>query len=81
MNILSAFGGGLWVIPLLTLISTAYFGYKGYKASRSGHTQQTRSGTVSGSENVPFNKTGWHWGFWLSLLVTIGIVIWMYNER
>lgn len=58
MQILSAFGGGLFLIPLLILLAAAYSFYRGIKASKSGSTIQDKYGTASSDKNVSFFQTG-----------------------
>lgn len=82
MNLLSAFAGGLWIIPLLTITGAIFFGYKGYRASRSGSTVQNRDGsTTESTVNVPFYKTGYGVFCIILVLATIAIIIIMNNEK
>lgn len=72
MQLLSAFGGGLIVIPILILAGIIIFTISGIRSSKSGST--------SGG-NISFVKT---WQFVFALILTaalIGVTIWMYNER
>lgn len=82
MTLLGWLGGGLWIIPLLTLGGAAVFGYLGYKSSKSGSTVQNRDGSITESkENVPFYKTGFGVFSILLVIATIVILIMMYSDR
>jgi len=81
MNLLSAFGGGLFIIPLLFLTGIVVFTISGIRSSKSGSKQQTQKGTIYSDKNIPFYKT-WQAKFVLGLLIALVIIIiWMYNER
>lgn len=81
MNLLSAFGGGLIIIPLLTFIGAIICGVLGLKASKSNSTTQTPGGTIDNTGNVAWYKTGYGVFSIILTVVTGVIVIWMYNER
>lgn len=79
--LLGIFGGGLWVIPLLTLIGFVIFLRLALKASHSGSTQQTPGGIVESDQNVSIWKTGWIWFAIACALATIAIVCLMISDR
>lgn len=58
MNLLSAFGGGLWIIPVGFLLAALYSAYRGYRSSKSNSTTQTPGGTIDNTGNVSYLKTG-----------------------
>lgn len=66
MNLLSAFAGGLWIIPVGLLAAAAFSAYRGYKTS-----------PVQGG----YFKTGGGWFSLILGLAAIGSAIWMYSER
>lgn len=60
MQILSAFGGGLWIIPIGLFLAACWSAYRGYRSSKSGsHYQDQATGKwVDTPGNIPFVKTG-----------------------
>lgn len=61
MTLLSIFGGGLFIIPILLLIGAGIFLYQTIKASKSNSTTQVDSGTPNvhvedNTGNIPFYK-------------------------
>ena len=47
--------GGLWFIPLATLLAALYSFYRGYKQSQSGSLQRgPDNSTIESDENIPF---------------------------
>jgi hypothetical protein len=82
MNLLSSFGGGLWIIPVGLFLAAAYSAYRGYLSSKSNSVQQLPGGGYKeNTGNVPFYKTGggvFCIGFTLAL---IGVIIWMIRDR
>lgn len=58
MNLLSAFGGGLWIIPVGLLLAAAWSAYRGVRSSNSNSTTQIPGGTLDNTGNVPYLKTG-----------------------
>lgn len=81
MNLLSAFGGGLWLIPLGLLIGAVWSAYRGIKYSSSGSQQQTGGGQTYSDKNVPFHKTGAGLFSIILFVLFIGAVIWMISEK
>lgn len=79
--LLGIFGGGLWIIPLLTLIGFVIFLRLALKASHSGSTQQTPGGIVESDQNVSIWKTGWIWFAIACALATIAIVCLMISDK
>lgn len=82
MQVLSAFGGGLWIIPLLVIIGIVIWIISGIRSSKSGsQIQDLEKGTQYSKQNVPFIKT-WQFKFAIGLLVIMaGIIYVMYRER
>lgn len=83
MTLLSAFGGGLWIIPLLLTFGAAWFLIVAIRKHNSGsHYQDQHTGKyVSTPGNVPLSKIG---QFWFAVILTgaaIGAAIWMYLEK
>lgn len=61
MILLSVFGGGLFMIPVLLIIGILIFGYQTIKASRSNSTTQVGTGSANvkvedNTGNIPFYK-------------------------
>jgi len=79
---LSFLGGGLWFIPLVTLLGALYSYYRGYKQSKGGSLETYAGGaTRESDENIPFYKcTGTIYGYILTAM-TIGILLLMYSDR
>lgn len=83
MTLLSTFGGGLFIIPLLFLIGIVIWIIAGIRSSKSGsHYQNQNTGQYVGTPgNVPFVKT-WPFKFALGLaIILIAVIIYMYSER
>lgn len=78
MTILSAFAGGLWIIPLGLLLAALYSFYRGYKQSKSGSLSGLAA--VSSDENVPFWKCGATVFGYILLAAAIGAYIWMKQD-
>lgn len=78
----SVWSGGLFILPLLTVIGAAIFGYQAYKAHNSGFTQQVKDfnaegkligvRTVEGDEKIPYYKIG---QFWFSVALVVATII------
>jgi CRISPR/Cas system-associated protein Cas5 (RAMP superfamily) len=81
MNLLSTFGGGLWLIPTITAIGAIVFGVFTYMSSKSGSTQQTKKGIEYSDKNVPFYQNGYFYFSLICLLATIVIIIWINSEK
>ena len=81
MTLLSAFGGGLWIIPLLLILASAWSAYRGYRSSKSNSTTQTRSGTIDNTGNVSFLKTSGGVFSLIFLAAAIIVTILMINDR
>jgi hypothetical protein len=72
----SVWSEGLWILPWLTGLGAAFFGYKTYKAATSGSIITHADGTTEESdENVPFYKTGWFYFAAGLLVATIAIIL------
>lgn len=82
MNLLAAFSGGLFLIPLLLLAGASYSAYRGYRASKSGSFIQHPDGTRAESNiNVPFYKTGGGVFSIILFAVLIVVIILMVNDK
>lgn len=83
MNLLSVFGGGLWLIPVGLFLAAAWSAYRGIRASKSGSRRQnTATGEwIETPGNEPFYNTG---GGLLSIIlfaVLIVVIILMVNDK
>jgi uncharacterized membrane protein YhdT len=81
MNLLSTFGGGLFVVPLLFIIGIVVWMIAAIRSSKSGTKQQTPAGTVYTDKKTPFTKT---WPFLFAcilIVILIGVIYWMVQER
>lgn len=76
-----AFGGGLWIVPLIPIALAVMFIYKAYKASKSNSTQQGMHDTRDNTGNVPIWQTGYFKLFVGALLAGIAIIIWIISAR
>ena len=81
MKLLSALGGGLWLIPLVLFIAGIYSAYKAYKQRESGFTQQTLKGNITGKEKVPYIKIGAFWYAVVLISVSVVVFLIMQNEK
>lgn len=73
MTILSAFGGGLWIIPIILFLAAVWSTIRGIRFSQSG--------AQDGGPKIPFYKIGagvFAIVLWLAL---IGVIILMLNDR
>ena len=82
MNLLSAFGGGLFIIPLGLFLGSLWSFYRGYRSSKSNSTTQDGfRGVKNNTGNVPiWNTSGFVFGCIL-LAATIGTMLWMNAEK
>lgn len=81
MTLLSAFGGGLWIIPLGLLLASIWSAYRGYRSSKSNSTTQVPGGIINNTGNVPFYKTGGGAFSIILFLALIVVCILMYSDR
>lgn len=82
MYLLSALGGGLWIIPLITGLGALYSAYRGYKASKSGSFTIDQYGNRKDSDvNVSYFKTGGGVFSIILAVATIVFIIWMNSEK
>lgn len=70
-TLLSAFGGGLWIVPLLVGVGALIFTYLGFRASQSGDALG----------KIPFLKTGYGILAVFAWVAFIGILIWINAEK
>jgi hypothetical protein len=71
-------GGGLFIVPLLTTIGALIFGYKAFISSKSGSTQQTPYGAKEGGNVI--NK-GYAIFFVICVVATIIIVAMINSDK
>jgi hypothetical protein len=82
MYLLSALGGGLFLIPLGLLIASIYSFYRGVKQWKSGSTWTTDDGVQHTSkERVGFFTVGATVFGFILLAAAIGSFIWMQLEK
>lgn len=82
MNLLFL-GGGLWIIPSLTLIGALIFLYQAYKASKSGSIVQPDSTkpAYESDENVPIYKVPRFYFAAALFIITVVIFLMMRSDR
>ena len=72
----SVWGGGLFILPWVTFLGAAWFGYKAYKAWQSGSKQQMPDHTtVYSTEKTPLYKIPYTYYSAVCLIATIVIII------
>jgi hypothetical protein len=78
----SVWQGGLGILPVLTFLGAAIFGYQAYKGSKSGSIK-LKDGYPTGEEggNVPIWKFGQFWFSVALLLATIFIILNVISNR
>jgi hypothetical protein len=82
MTLLSAFGGGLFIIPVGLFLAAIWSFYRGIKQWRSGSTWTTDDGVQhTSNKRVGFFTVGATIFGIIFLLAAIGSAIWMYSER
>jgi hypothetical protein len=75
------------ILIALPLIGALIFGYKAYKASKSGsivYTKDQYGGSkdaITSDKNVPIYKIGYFWFSVILVAATIGIAIWIHLEK
>ena len=80
MTLLSAFGGGLFIIPIGLFLAAVYSFYRGYKQSKSGSLYNPGDGSsVDSNINVPFWKcTGTVFGYiFLAAAAASAYLMWL----
>lgn len=79
MNLLSAFGGGLWIIPVGLFLAAIYSASRAIRSMKSGSTIQNRDGSTTQSDkNVGWFQTGGGWfaiGFGLAAVIATLVMI------
>jgi hypothetical protein len=82
MKLLSAFGGGLFLIPLGLLLGALYSFYRGYKQSKSGSLEDSGGGGTRESDiNIPFWRcpaTIYGYAF---LIAAVASALMMWSDR
>lgn len=86
MKLLSALGGGLWIIPLGLFLASVYSFYRAYQQWKSGSVWWERNDfgpTVKreSKDRVPFFKIGATIFGLMLLVAAIGSFIWMHLEK
>lgn len=86
MNLLSALGGGLWIIPVGLFIASGWSFYRGYKQWISGSKwwgkdEQGVAKQFESKERVGFFTVGAVWFGIILLAGAIGSFIWMQLEK
>jgi hypothetical protein len=85
MNLLSALGGGLFIIPLGLFLASVWSFYRGYKQWKSGSGgYQKVNGVdtwVESDEKVPFFSVGATIFGIILLVCAIGSFFWMQSEK
>lgn len=71
MTLLGIFGGGLWFIPLVTLLGAAWSFYRGYRSSKSNSTDQEGNKVFDNTGNVEIWKTS---GFVYGSILTVATI-------
>ncbi len=82
MTLLSIWGAGLWILPVLLFGAAAYSGWRGYRSYTSGSYTTDRSGKRTYSDKkAPFYKiTGFVYGA-IFLAAAIVVLIWVGSEK
>jgi len=75
----SVWQGGLWILPILTTLGAAFFGYKAYKSSKGG-SNVIEGGAITNKEggNVPIWQLGYFY-FAVGLLIATIVIVIMVN--
>lgn len=77
--------GGLWVIPLITLLGSVWFFYIGYRAWKSGSRWWGKKDGVDvimeSEDRVKWINVGQNWFGIILFAATLGILLWMYLEK
>lgn len=82
MYLLSALGGGLWIIPVGLLLASIWSFYRGYTQWQSGSQWTDDNGVHHTSkEKVPFFSVGATIFGIILLAAAIGSFIWMQLEK
>ena len=81
MTLLSTFGGGLFIIPILTLLGAVLSFRKAYISHNSNSTQSTKGGLIDNTGNVPYTQIGSFWFGVIFVASTIVIVLMMHLDR
>ncbi len=80
---MSAFAGGLWIIPVGLFLAAIWSFYRGFKQyqSGSGGYQGNPPKWVESDEKVPLFSIGAIWFGIIFLACAISSVLWMYLEK
>lgn len=82
-NLLSVFGGGLFIIPLGFFLGAVWTLYRAYKASKSQPMEYDATGKLIPSKggNVPIHKTTQFVYFSILLAAAIGSALLMISDK
>lgn len=81
MQLLSAFGGGLWAIPSAVALAGLWLISRGIRAHNSGSKQQSEKGWDVSEKKVPLFKIPQFFLGVALIIVAIAITIYMHSER
>lgn len=78
----SFLAGGLWFIPIVTLLGALYSFYRGFKQSKSGSLEDSGGGGTRESDiNIPFWKCPATIFGYILTAATVAIILLMYGDR
>ena len=82
MQLLSALGGGLWIIPVGLFLASLWSFYRGYQSSKSNSTTDRGAmGVEDNTGNVPIWKTSGFLFGCILLACSICSFLWMQSEK
>jgi hypothetical protein len=86
MTLLSALGGGLWIIPVGLFLASLWSFYRGYKQWKSGSKwwgkdERGVAKQFESDERVPYFSVGATIFGIILLVCAIGSYIWMQSEK
>lgn len=82
MTLLSAFGGGLFVIPVGLFLAALYSFYRGYKQSKGGSLEDSGGGGTRESDiNISFWKCPATVFGYIFLAASIIVALVMHSDR
>ena len=79
----SVWSEGLWILPWITGLGAAFFGWKTYKSATSGSYEinQVTGVRTDFDENVPFYKIGWFYFSVGLVIATVFIILNVISNR
>ena len=81
MNILSALGGGLFIIPLGLFLASGWSFYRGFKQWTSGSAGYQGNAWIESKDRVPFFSIGAVIFGLIFLAASVGSLLWMIAEK